>query len=199
MLAKLINLIGLIRARFLRSCRINSLGVSISALGNSRGVQVMGGVSIDSASRLGSYTYIGLNTNVTKSSIGRYCSIANNVSIGQGEHNLEHISTSSLFYSNPWNTLTSKDCVIESDVWIGVDAVILRGVRVGVGAVVAANAVVTKDVEPYAIVAGVPARLIRYRFPENHQKHILASKWWQHEVKDAKNLIGELEAELLLI
>jgi virginiamycin A acetyltransferase len=198
MLTQLINLAGLIRARFLRSCRINSLGVSIFALGKSRGVQVMDGVSIDSASQLGSYTYVGSNTNITKSSIGRYCSIANNVSIGQGEHNLENISTSSLFYSNPWNTLTAGDCVIESDVWIGVDAVILRGVKVGVGAVIAANAVVTKDVQPYAIVAGVPARLIRYRFPENYQKHILASKWWQSDLEGAKALISGLEAELFI-
>ena len=94
--------------------------------------------------------------------------------------------------------MTAGDCVIESDVWIGVDAVILRGVKVGVGAVIAANAVVTKDVQPYAIVAGVPARLIRYRFPENYQKHILASKWWQSDLEGAKALISGLEAELFI-
>ncbi|MGC5703635.1 hypothetical protein J4P02_25905 [Pseudomonas sp. NFXW11] len=139
---------------------------------------------------------MGSNTSITKSAIGRYCSIANNVSIGQGEHRLDQISTSASFYDSPWETLTSNECLIESDVWIGVDAVILRGVKVGFGAVVAANAVVTKDVPAFAIVAGVPARVIRFRFSKEQQQLILDSRWWINDHEKAKSIIKQLEATL---
>ena len=143
---------------------------------------------VDSQCKIGSYTYIGSHCFITNSNIGRYCSIANNVSIGQGEHNLSHISTSSLFYNDPYKELTSKECEIENDVWIGVGAIILRGVKVGTGSVVAANAVVTKSVPEYAIVAGVPAKIIRYRFKKNTINKIKKTKWWTKDLNDAKKI-----------
>jgi virginiamycin A acetyltransferase len=193
------NWLGLLVAKWLRACRIQSVKVSSRALRHSQEVEVLSHSSIDATSVIGSYTYIGCFTHITKSKVGRYCSIANNVSIGQGEHPLTNISTSSKFYANPWETLTKGDCEIASDVWIGVDAVILRGVRVGFGAVIAANAVVTKDVPPFAIVGGVPARLIRYRFSEQKQKMILASCWWEMEKHAATAEISKIamKSELL--
>lgn len=195
LISRLRNLLGLLVANLVRACRICSLGVSPYAVSNGCEIEVLHGASIDATSTIGSYTYIGCNTHITKSTIGRYCSIANNVSIGQGEHSLDHISTSSKFYSSPWETLTTGDCEISSDVWIGVDAVILRGVRIGTGAVIAANAVVTKDVPAFAIVGGVPARLIRYRFSEEKQRNILASRWWEKERETAAAVIRQLEVE----
>lgn len=189
------NVLGLIEARLRRGCLIRSLGVSYRALIGSHSIETLHQVNIDASSRVGSYTYIGTRTSITKSDIGRYCSIANNVSIGQGEHQLNRISTSSIFYSDPWEILTEGKCVIESDVWIGVDAVILRGIRIGFGAVVAANAVVTKDVPPFAIVGGVPARVIRYRFTEEKQQKVLASRWWQKDRQEAATLIARLELD----
>ncbi|MBK9187303.1 MAG: antibiotic acetyltransferase [Moraxellaceae bacterium] len=138
---------------------------------------------------------IGCYSHITKTQIGRYVSIANNVSIGQGEHDLTQLSTSALFYEDAWSTLTLGHCEVASDAWIGVDAVILRGVRVGVGAVVAANAVVTKDVPDYAIVAGVPARFIRYRFSEEVRQSLLSSKWWEKDILEAKRVLATIQAK----
>ena len=118
--------------------------------------------------------------------IGNYCSIANNVSIGQGEHDLTKISTNSIFYDNAFTELTKGDCEIGNDVWIGVDSIIKRGIKIGNGAVIGANSVATKDVPPYTIVVGSPAKIIRYRFDESKIKLIEDSKWWTIPYSDAK-------------
>lgn len=197
-LSQLRNTICLLVINLTRACRIRSLGVSACAVRQGREIEVMHSTSIDSTSCIGSHTYIGCYSHITKSHIGRYCSVANNVSIGQGEHRLDRVTTSAKFYATPWETLTANDCVIESDVWIGVDAVVLRGVKIGVGAVIAANAVVTRDVPDFAVVGGVPARLIRYRFSKETQKLILESRWWEKEREEAAAVICQLEKELVL-
>ena len=159
------------------------------------GIEIMRGATIDASSEIGAYTYIGCFSYITKTKIGRYVSIANNVSIGQGEHDLARLSTSSIFYDNAWETLTAGECEICSDAWIGVDAVVLRGVRIGIGAVVAANAVVTKDVPDYAIVGGVPARILRYRFGEDMRARLLASRWWEKDLAEAKTFLKKMAEE----
>ncbi|WP_416407236.1 CatB-related O-acetyltransferase [Agrobacterium rosae] len=135
---------------------------------------------------IGKYCYVGERCDITKSEIGNYVSIANNVSIGPGEHCLNKISTNSLFYETPYLNLTQGHCKIESDVWIGVDSIIRRGVTVGIGAVVGANSFVNSDVPDFAIVAGSPARIIGYRFNPACQKLILDSEWWNLDIDDAK-------------
>lgn len=171
---------------------IKSFSVSLFAIrGNS--IQVERGTSIDRYCAIGSYVYIGKNVSVTQASIGNYVSVGNNVSIGQGEHLLDAPSTSSHFYSDPWGVLTAEECVIKDDVWIGAGAVILRGVEIGVGAVVGANAVVTRNVAPYDIVVGVPARVLRSRFDAEKKKRIIDSRWWDHDIKNAKAILNKLE------
>lgn len=101
--------------------------------------------------------------------IGNYCSIASNVSfIVSGEHTINRISTYpfKIFITNEevYDASSKGDIVVGDDVWIGFGATILSGVHIGQGAVVAAGAVVTKDVPPYAIVGGVPAKVVKYRF-----------------------------------
>ena len=172
--------------------RIFSHNVHLNSL-QGQDIEVREGTLIDAASLIGSYSYIGRNCAITKSSIGRYCSIANNVSIGQGEHELDRISTSSYFYNSAYEVLTSKECNVGDDVWIGVDAIILRGVSVGIGAVIGANSVVTKDVPPFAVAVGCPAKIIKFRFKSDKANSILESKWWKETPEKAKNIFIKLD------
>lgn len=146
--------------------------------------------------KVGSYVYIGYNTSITRANIGNYCSIASNVSIGMGEHDLDGISTNSIFYENQYDELTKKDCIIWNDVWIGVDAIVRRGVTVGNGAVIGANSFVNKDIPPYAIVAWSPAKIIRYRFPDDQIALIEASKWWECPKDEAQKIFKELKNKI---
>lgn len=159
-------------------------------------ISVMPGSSIDKPSSLGDYTYIGYNCFITKAVIGRYVSIANNVSIGMGEHKLDKIFTSSLFYDQPYEMLTEKDCIIGNDVWVGVDSIIRRGVKVGDGAIIGANSFVNKDVPDFAIVVGSPARIIGYRFESAVAEKIKASLWWNYDLAEAKKIINDLQPEV---
>lgn len=140
-------------------------------------------------SSISSYSYIGRNSLVQNTTIGKFCSISKEVNIGLGSHPLERFSTSQLFYRSENAikiNLVKKDIgVIEykpiqigHDVWIGTRAIILDGVSVGHGSVIAANSVVTKDVPPYAIVGGVPAKIIKYRFTDDVIATLLNLGWW---------------------
>lgn len=151
---------------------------------------------IDDNCQIGSYTYVGFNTAITKAKVGRYVSIGSNVSIGMGEHDLSKISTSTIFYKTPYEDLTKGDCIIGHDVWIGVGAIIRRGVYIGNGAVVAANSFVNKDVPDFAIVAGSPAKIIKYRFDEEMQKKIAESQWWNYDKEQAQGIIDGLERNI---
>jgi len=166
--------------------------VSLNAIKGNH-ITAMDGVYICNDSVIESYSFIGFNSLISKTTIGRYNSIASNVNIGHGEHPLDAISTNSFLINDYHNILTSKACVIESDVWIGVGSIIRRGVTVGIGAVIGANSFVNKDVPPFAIVAGSPARIIRYRFDQNKINEILKSKWWELELEDAKEVIKKLD------
>lgn len=138
-------------------------------------------------SKIGRYTYVAANSSVIYATVGSFCSIAAGVSIGGGAHDLNAVSTSPVF-SGGRNILKKnfsnaefdpyKTTVIGNDVWIGNRAMILQGVTVGDGAVVGAGAVVTKDVSPYSVVAGNPAREIRKRFDEQTIKQLCALEWW---------------------
>ena len=156
-------------------------------------LQIMENVKISKDSFIGGYSYIGSNAEITRAKIGRFCSIANYVSIGPGEHSFDEISTSSLFYENSWATLTEKEINIGHDCLIGVKATILRGVNVGIGSIVGANSIVTKDVEPFSVVAGSPAKLIRKRFNDKKIQEIFNSKWWDYPLPKAKQILYSLK------
>jgi len=161
-------------------------------------IKVMQGSIISSDSQIGGNTYIGFNCHVTKAQIGRYVSIADGVLVGPGEHFLDQVSTSSLFYEEPYAKLTRADCVIHNDVWIGASCIIRRGVTIGTGAVIGANSFVNHDVEPFSIIAGSPARHIGYRFPQDKIKVLLESRWWELPASEARQRIDMLTSELKL-
>lgn len=144
---------------------------------------------------IGEHTYICHNTKIDKKNtiIGKFCSIADYVCIGGSDHVMDNLTTSPISYNrNPIGIIgnikispeflrcstKSKKTVIGNDVWIGYNAIVLAGVTVGDGAVIGAGAVVTKDVAPYSIVAGVPAKIIRYRFDKDIINKLIELKWW---------------------
>jgi len=140
--------------------------------------------------RFGINTYISYNTIIEVCDIGNYCSIGPNTIIGFGEHPLHQMSTSPYIYkrgdvedSRTKSPLYAR-VRIRNDVWIGANVFIKNGVTIGNGAVVAAGAVVLHDVPDYAIVGGVPARLIRYRFNEATIAYLLDSKWWEKSLEE---------------
>jgi len=157
---------------------------------------------------IGGFTYFNSGRIKSLHSIGRYCSVAHNVMIGEAEHPLDWLSTSSFQYNgkrfgwhsvavaqsaNPFTPQQKKIIqkfapIIGNDVWIGACVNILRGVKIGSGAIIAAGAVVVKDVEPYSIVGGVPARHLRYRFPEEIRSRLLNLEWWNFDADQLRGI-----------
>lgn len=140
-------------------------------------------------------TTIGMDCKIYNAKIGRYCSIGNEVSVVVGRHPTRRfVSTSPAFYSTQKHHLlryvneqlfeeyrhfdNGKSVIIGNDVWIGSNSIILEGIRIGDGAIIAAGSVVVKDVDPYCIVGGNPASFIRKRFDQDSIDELCCFKWW---------------------
>lgn len=139
-------------------------------------------------SHIDRYSYCGYDCQFENVEIGSFCSISDHVFIGVAEHPLNWASTSPVFqkvrHSGPQKRFARfevpnvKRTYIGCDVWIGHGVTIKQGVRIGHGAVVGSNSLVTKDVPPYAVVGGVPSKIIKYRFDEETINRLKDSKWW---------------------
>ncbi|MFW9973279.1 MAG: CatB-related O-acetyltransferase [Candidatus Odinarchaeota archaeon] len=143
---------------------------------------------------IGRYCYIGPRCILKNAKIGNYCSIAPNVQIGGMEHTWWWGSTSTRLSNNFIKPLTT---FIEDDVWIATNVVIKQGVKIGRGAVIGSSAVVTHDIPPYSIAIGVPARVIKKRFPEEVIKKIEKTNFWKLNPKTARKLLQEIEYDII--
>jgi acetyltransferase-like isoleucine patch superfamily enzyme len=123
---------------------------------------------------IGVGSYVGGHTHIAQYTyIGSYCSIANLCTIGARPHDLKRLTT------YPFAVINGHETVIGHDVWIGSNSVVLAGLNIGTGSVIGAGSVVTKNVPPYSIVVGNPARVLKYRFPKDLIDKFLKSKWWE--------------------
>lgn len=161
-----------------------------------------------SFSMVGVGSYLGRNCLFRYTSIGKFCSIGDNVIVVSNNHPVkDYVSTHPAFH-RPNHPLMKKlmldfDCkqiypefnkvyhkkfrtCIGSDVWIGTNVTIIEGVNIGDGAVIACGSVVTRDVDAYSIVAGVPAKIIKYRFSAEEIEKLLTSRWWDWEFQKIK-------------
>ena len=145
-------------------------------------------------STIGSYCWINRNVGLNKVVMGNYCSIASEVLIGGMEHPIDRVSTSTLL--NDAEDCKSKTTTIGHNVWIGSQSVIKQGVTIGNGAVVGAHSFVNKDVPPYAIVVGSPAKILRFRFEGNTIEFIENSHFWEYAPNEAREIINKINVKL---
>ncbi|WP_291595100.1 CatB-related O-acetyltransferase [Bacteroides sp.] len=157
-------------------------------------------------STIGAYSYVGNDTDVECADIGKFCSIADHCRIGMGGHKLDMLSTSPIFTEaingtkTQWvdkdvHAVEDKRAVLGNDVWVGSHVLINGGVTVGNGAVIGAGAVVVKDIPPYAVVGGVPAKVIRYRFSEDVIAKLEELQWWDMSEDKLKEHIALFQKE----
>lgn len=146
--------------------------------------------------KIGKYSYVGRNSFITNTEIGNFCSIAGGVNIGGTGHPLDWVSTSSVFHK--WENILKKNfsrheyeifqnTIIGNDVWIATNAMIKAGVTIADGAVVGMGAVVTKDIGPYEVWAGNPARLIKKRFNDETIDALMKTHWWNMDDNDIEH------------
>ena len=144
-------------------------------------------------SEIDDYSYINFFAWVNNTKIGKYCSIAMNFKSGLGQHPTKLLSTSPLFYAKKQFALKKpldiqlasyeefQDIRIGNDVWIGANVLIMDGVTIGNGAIIGAHSLVVRDVPDYAIIGGVPAKVIKYRFSDEIIEELNKINWWNWE------------------
>ena len=145
-----------------------------------------------SNSIIGDYSYVAKDSYIKNCKVGKYCCIAPNVKIGLGEHPVkDFVSIHPVFYTNTSHlgyTFGKEnyfkeyyETILGNDVWVGANVIIKGGVKIGDGAIIASGAIVTKDVDDYAIVGGVPAKFIKTRFKPEEIEYLKEYKWWDKE------------------
>lgn len=187
---------------------------------NFEGKNKVGRRSDVAESKIGLATYIGDDCYLRKCKIGRFCSIGSWVKVITGKHPLYYAMTHPIVFNDSLRKLglaaknvkkfkgayeyVTDDYYAEigNDVWIGQSAEIMSGIKIGDGAVIAAGAIVTRDVPPYAIVAGVPAKILKYRFSDEQIKKLLHFKLWNKDInwiKDNADKLSNIDDTLKLL
>lgn len=174
--------------------------------------------------RIGAFSFTGKDNSFDNAaSLGRFCALSSNLRFGPAAHPTSFLSVSNIFYANKpptgfgeeyeafrhaaaasigrarkvQNAAKRAPVIIGNDVWIGAGSIIMPGVSIGDGSVVGAHSVVTRDVPPYTIVAGAPARVIRPRFPKEIADELLRLRWWDCDLSEMADLdFTDIEAAL---
>ena len=152
---------------------------------------------------MGDYSYAIRDVSAIYTTIGKFCSIASHVRINPVQHPTERVSQHHFTYRPKqfafkdiddeifFEWRRSKSCTIAHDVWIGHAAIIQSGVNIGSGAVIGSGAIVTKDVDPYVVVVGVPAKPIKKRFPDDIIQKLLSIQWWDWTRRELEERFDE--------
>lgn len=181
------NTIFLFINKFLKKIRLYS--VRSSTLG--KYVRINSGTQLVN-SHFNDYSYCGYDCHIINTKIGKFCCISDNVIIGGAEHPMHFVSMSSVFLNHRDSSIKKLgrlqylpvvETLIGHDVWIGNRAILKSGISVGIGAVIGAGSVVTKDVPNYAVVAGNPAKVLKYRFEPTLINALIESQWWDFDDK----------------
>lgn len=151
--------------------------------------------------KMGDFSYVGGYSYLKNATIGKFTSIASEVKIGLGMHPVDLVSTHPLFYApkKEWSIAPSidvpfeeyKEVLIGNDVWIGTRVIIMDGLKIGNGAIIAAGSVVTKDVPDFAIVGGVPAKILKYRFAPDVIVKVSKSEWWNWDDNEKSKYLSK--------
>ena len=154
-----------------------------------------------SNSKIGKYTSIGRNTKITHTEIGSFCSISWDITINAIEHPYDRLTMHAFPYLPSYGFVEQRESfykkvIIKNDVWIGANVVIMPGITIGNGAIIGAGAVVTKNVQDYEIVAGVPAKHIKFRFEQDIINKLLKLKWWEKDISKIKQNINLFKKQI---
>lgn len=182
--------------------------IKIATMGKIMCSHVVGNMFIGQAScinRIESGRYIGIAyfSYMSDCVVGNYCTFGSRVSIGAFSHPVDGLTIHEFGYRNTMASYgetvldrdsddylseRSRQTRIGNDVWVGDNSVVIKGVKINNGAIVAAGSVVTRDVEPYSIVAGNPARLIRNRFDNDIVERLQATRWWEFSMSELRGM-----------
>lgn len=163
----------------------------------------IGANTVIAESVIGDYTYTAGDNSIIYAEIGKFCSIASHVRINPGNHPMGRVTQHHMTYRRAMYGFGEDDkaffdwrrehrCIIGHDVWIGHAAIVIPGVQIGTGAVIGSGAVVTKDIAPYEVAVGVPARPIRRRFSDAVIARLMAIAWWDWDHETLKARIDEM-------
>ena len=164
-------------------------------------VRLVGTANVKHSCNVGNYTFINSGTTLfAGTKMGKYCSIGKNCELGAFDHPTTWLSSSAMQYNlklhfpdyiedfNQKKIERPNETIFGNDVWVGSLAIVKRGLTIGDGAIIAGGSVVVKDVPPYAIVGGVPAKVLKYRFDEDIIERLVKIQWWNKEASELKNI-----------